>query len=417
MRLSRLTLILGATFAMLLLAACRTPSTPGAPSATPTAPPSASTTGRAPASATASPLPAIAEPRPIALMPVSDRKWSRPTESGVYPSATGGAPGTFVAEQDGVLYEVASGGQITPILDLTERVLRAGNEQGLLSVALDPGFATNRFVWVFYSTANPTRNVLARFTRNASSSGIDRSSQLVILEQPKTFSNHNGGAIRFGADGMLYLGLGDGGSAGDPSANGQNLGVLLGKIIRIDVRNASTSQPYAIPADNPFVGRSGARGEIWAYGFRNPWRMTFDPPTGALWVGDVGQDAIEEVDVVTRGGNYGWRTAEGDRCYRPSSGCDRTGLTEPVVTYAHSAGRCSIVGGFVYRGTKVPAIAGSYIYGDTCTGEVWAINPAKPTPVLIASGAGPLSSFAVEADGEITLLSFGRSITRVATKP
>ena len=416
MRLSRPTLILAAACAMLLLAACRAPSTP-APRGDSTTTPGASTTSTATPSATASPLPAVAEPRPIALTSVSDRTWSRPTESGVYPSATGGAAGTFVAEQDGVLYEVTSSGQVAPILDLTDRVLRAGNEQGLLSIALDPGFATNRNVWVFYSTANPTRNVLARFTRSAGSGTIDRASQLVILEQPKTFSNHNGGAIRFGPDGMLYLGLGDGGSAGDPNGNGQNLGVLLGKIIRIDVRNASTSRPYAIPADNPFVGRSGARGEIWAYGFRNPWRMTFDAPTGALWVGDVGQDAVEEIDVVTRGGNYGWSNTEGDRCYKPSSGCDRTGMIGPVVTYAHSAGRCSIVGGFVYRGTKVPAIAGAYVYGDTCTGEVWAINPAKPAQVLIASGAGALSSFAVEADGEITLLSFGRSITRIATKP
>ena len=335
---------------------------------------------------------------------------------GPYPSPTGGAPGVFVAEQDGVIYHVG-GDKVAPILDLTDRVLRSGNEEGLLSVALDPNFAQNRYVWVYYSAGSPRRTVLARFTRNAQGGEIDKASQLVVLEVGQPYANHNGGAIRFGADGMLYLGLGDGGSGGDPQGNGQNLGVLLGKIIRIDVRNASAGQPYAVPSDNPFVGQPGARGEVWAYGLRNPWRMSFDAATGALWVGDVGQGEVEEISVVTKGGNFGWSRVEGDRCYKPGTNCDRSGLTDPVVVYRHESGRCSVVGGSVYRGTRIPAIAGAYVYGDTCSGEIWAVSAHDPrNPVLIASGVRNMTSFGVDADGEPTVLGFGQPIRRLAPK-
>ena len=367
--------------------------------------------GTAPADATSG------EPRPVNLVAVSDRAWARPTEMGAYPSVTGGRPGAFVAEQDGVLYEVTTAGQVAPILNLRDRVLRSGNEEGLLSVALDPAFAVNRAVWIYYSAGNPRRSVLARFTRTANSGAIDRASELVVLEFAQPFPNHNGGAIRFGPDGMLYLGLGDGGSQGDPGGNGQNLGTLLGKIIRIDVRNASADRPYIVPVDNPFVGRAGARGEVWAYGLRNPWRMAFDPTTGGLWAGDVGQNAVEEIDVMAGGGNFGWNIVEGDRCHRPSSGCDRTGLTPPVLVYTHVEGRCSVVGGVVYRGSRVPEIAGAYLYGDTCSGEVWAVNADNPrSPVRIASGVPGLSSFGVDADGEVVLLAFGQPIRRIASK-
>ncbi len=357
-----------------------------------------------------------AQPRPVNLVAVSSRNWTRPVEMGMYPSPTGGPPGVFVAEQEGVIYNV-SGDQVTPILDLTDRVLRSGNEEGLLSVALDPAFANNRYVWVYYSAGSPRRTVLARFTRNAAGGAIDKVSQLVVLEFAQPYANHNGGAIRFGPDGMLYLGLGDGGSAGDPQGNGQNLGVLLGKIIRIDVRNASTSQPYVVPSDNPFVSRDGARPEIWAHGMRNPWRMSFDATTGALWVGDVGQNAAEEIDLVTKGGNFGWSITEGDRCYKPSSNCDRTGLVAPITSYGHEGGRCSVVGGMVYRGTTVPEILGSYVYGDTCSGEIWAINAARPqAPLLIANGVKNMTSFGLDAEAEITVLSFGQPIRRLTSK-
>jgi len=391
-----------------LLAACSGDGTPASPPASMTHTPAASLTG--------TPEPSASPPRPVALQAVSNRTWQRPVEMGTYPSAAGGEPGFFVVEQDGTVFEVAAGGEVIPILDLRDRVLRSGNEEGLLSLALDPDFDQNRHVWAYYSAGNPRRSVLARFTRQPSRGVIDRASQLVVLEFPQPFANHNGGAIRFGPDGMLYLGLGDGGSAGDPSGNGQKKDTLLGKIIRIDVRNATAERPYVVPPDNPFVGEAGARGEIWAYGLRNPWRMSFDAPTGALWAGDVGQGAVEEIDVITRGWNYGWNRMEGDRCFRPANDCDRTGLALPVVSYGHENGRCSIVGGMVYRGTKVPEIANAYVYGDTCSGEVRAVNAAQPgAPVLIASGLKTLSSFGVDAEGEITALTFGQPIRRLTS--
>jgi glucose/arabinose dehydrogenase len=434
-RPSRLAFLVILGFTLLASAACRgsaspatapagSPDTTGASGATnatpkpgePTATGSASATASDATGSAGSPGGSTSEPRPVSLVPVSGRNWERPTEMGPYPSASGGAPGIFVVEQDGVVYEVAAGGAVTTILDLRDIVLRSGNEEGFLSLALDPGFASNRYVWTYYSMANPRRTVLVRYTRQASAPTIDRASQLVVLEVGQPFANHNGGAIRFGPDGMLYLGLGDGGSAGDPTGNGQNLNTLLGKIIRLDVRNASASQRYAVPGDNPFVGRAGARGEIWAYGMRNPWRMSFDPATGALWVGDVGQGAVEEIDIVTRGGNFGWGVVEGDRCYKPATGCNREGMTPPVAVYGHDNGRCSVVGGFVYRGSRVPEIAGAYVYGDTCSGEIWAVNAAAPkAPVRIASGVRNMTSFGLDAAGEITVLGFGQPIRRLAT--
>lgn len=415
----RSTLTALAVTSTLALAACSgSGGTPGATTATAT-----STSTRA-AEVTGTPAPSgsgtagpaatrTTPPESISLAPISSRNWTRPTEMGPYPSPTGGAPGVFVAEQDGVIYHVG-GDKVAPILDLTDRVLRSGNEEGLLSVALDPNFAQNRYVWVYYSAGSPRRTVLARFTRNANDLAINRDSALIVLETPQPFPNHKGGAIRFGPDGMLYLGLGDGGSGGDPNGNGQNLGAMLGKIIRIDVRAASAAQPYLVPGDNPFVGSAGARGEVYAYGLRNPWRMSFDSASGALWAGDVGQGAVEEVDVVQRGGNYGWNITEGDRCYKPSSGCSRAGLTAPVAAYDHSNGRCSITGGFVYRGTLVPEIAGAYIYADYCSGEIWAIRADAPgTPVLIATGAKQITSFGIDANGELYVLSQGQPIRQI----
>ena len=351
------------------------------------------------------------DPRPIALRSVGGKTWSQPTEMGPYP-LTPGDTTYFVLEQAGTVWAVQNG-TATTILDLRDRVTLS-SEEGLLSMAPDPEFATNRYVWIYYAAANPRRTVLARFTRNANDLAINRDSALIVLETPQPFPNHKGGAIRFGPDGMLYLGLGDGGSGGDPNGNGQNLGAMLGKIIRIDVRAASAAQPYLVPGDNPFVGSAGARGEVYAYGLRNPWRMSFDSASGALWAGDVGQGAVEEVDVVQRGGNYGWNITEGDRCYKPSSGCSRAGLTAPVAAYDHSNGRCSITGGFVYRGTLVPEIAGAYIYADYCSGEIWAIRADAPgTPVLIATGAKQITSFGIDANGELYVLSQGQPIRQI----
>lgn len=337
------------------------------------------------------------------------RQFRRPTELGEYPDGR-----YFLVDQDGLVTLMTPDGQDAGVfLDFRNRVLRSGSEEGFLSLALDPEFQARPYVYAYYSAGAPRRTVLSRFevTRGAA----DPASELVLLQVDQPYSNHNGGAIRFGPDGMLYLGLGDGGSAGDPHRNGQDLGVLLGKIIRIDVRNAAPERPYAVPADNPFLGQSDARGEIWAYGFRNPWRMSFDSSTGALWVADVGESAVEEVDIVERGGNYGWNRLEGDRCFEPRSGCDRAGTVPPVATYTHADG-CSISGGPVYRGAAFPRLAGNYLYGDFCSGQIWALPATGGEPALVAGEDSDrrISSFATDSRGEVYLLVHGGPILRIA---
>ena len=234
----------------------------------------------------------------------------------------------------------------------------------------------------------------------------DRGSELVIIEVEQPFPNHNGGAIRFGPDGMLYLGFGDGGSGGDLLGNGQNLETLLRSIIRIDVRDASPGAPHVVATDNPFVGVAGAREEIWAFGLRNPWRMAFDSDGGVLWLGDVGHGAREEVDIVERGGNSGWNRLEGAHCFEPRSGCDEEGVTLPAAEYSHELG-CSITGGMVYRGETVPSLVGSYLFADFCSARVWALWVAGGEAVEVAS-------FGTDLRREVYLLTFGGPILRTA---
>ena len=330
-------------------------------------------------------------------------------ELGAFPSDR-----VFLADQNGLVVLLNRDGTgMSTLLDLRSRVSRAGNEEGLLSMALDPTFAQSGELWVYYSVAGgPRRSRLSRFT--VRDDAADLSSELVVLEVSQPYSNHNGGAVRFGPDGMLYLGFGDGGSGGDPLGNGQNTHTLLGSIIRIDVRQASSAQPYIVPNDNPFSGSAG-RPEVWSYGLRNPWRMSFDPSTGERWVADVGQDAIEEIDIIRRGGNYGWNVLEGDRCYQPPAGCDPSGTIPPVATYSHAFG-CSVTGGVVYRGANVPEITGAYLYGDFCTGRIWAINADTPsTPVQIAGISGNIASFGTDASGEVYVLQFGGPVLRIVS--
>tara|TARA_B100001123_G_scaffold450884_1_gene624707 strand:+ start:1595 stop:2284 length:690 start_codon:yes stop_codon:yes gene_type:complete len=227
---------------------------------------------------------------------------------------------------------------------------------------------------------------------------------------------------------MLYLGYGDGGSANDPHGHGQNLSTLLSTVIRIDVRNASYDEPYAIPTDNPFLEGDGVRPEIWAYGVRNPWRMSFDHKTGLLWAGDVGQHRLEEISVIRSGGNYGWRTMEGSRCFSPETGCDRAGLTLPVWEYGHSEELnphmwgCSVTGGYVYRGKTVPGLYGWYLFTDFCTGRIWAIDAQTAAgggyvePVLLwKEGPARIVSFAEDANGELYVISLSdERIYRIA---
>ena len=388
-----------------------TPTASPAPTATPS-PTSAAT----PAAVT----PPAPEPGAVSLVPAfGGREFERPVELGAYPAGPGAGNSVFVAEQDGRVYVLHDGGEAL-LLDLRPQVSRASNEEGLLSVAVDPRFSANNWLWLYYSVdrsadPGPRRTRLSRFTVDEGNAfAVVEGSELVILELEQPFPNHNGGAIRFGPDGLLYLGLGDGGSAGDPRGNGQNLGTLLGSIIRIDVREASAAEPYRIPADNPFVGTPGARAEIWAYGLRNPWRMAFDN-AGRLWTGDVGQNALEEIDVIERGGNYGWDRLEGTRCFEPRSGCDRAGTTPPIAEYGRSLG-CSVTGGVVYEGEDVPALAGSYLFTDFCSGRLWALAPDSGSVVEVARSERPVASFGTDAAGEVYLLTFGGAILRIAPR-
>ncbi|MEX0784223.1 MAG: PQQ-dependent sugar dehydrogenase [Dehalococcoidia bacterium] len=318
--------------------------------------------------------------------------------------------GTFlVAERGGQLRRVsADGSKMEVVLDLASTVSLEHEEQGLLSVALDPEFAQNRHVWLYYIARDPLRSVLARFTLPLGGA-IDPASGLVVLELAQPYENHKGGAVRFGPDGMLYLGLGDGGDAFDPEGRGQDLATLHGSIIRIDVRTATATSPYRIPPGNPFTEIEGARPEIWAYGLRNPWRMAFDNETGELWAADVGQHEVEEVNRIERGANYGWAVMEGERCLLEE--CDSRAFVAPLATYRHSEG-CSVVGGVVYRGTDIPALRGLYVFGDLCSDRVWTLDGDGDRDELLAV-AGPIVSFAADRQGEVYVLQFGQPIMRL----
>jgi glucose/arabinose dehydrogenase len=281
-------------------------------------------------------------------------------------------------------------------------------EQGLLGLAFHPKFAQNRQFFVHYSQKGTGNTQLTRYTTMADDpSRADPASAEVILEVDQPFSNHNGGQITFGPDGFLYMGLGDGGSAGDPNNNAQNRGSLLGKILRIDVDTASAGNKYGIPSSNPFVSTSGARPEIWAYGLRNPWRFSFDRPTGRLWAGDVGQNKFEEVDLIARGGNYGWRLTEGVECFNPATNCPRTGITFPLAVYSHDLG-ISVTGGYVYRGARVPALNGLFLYGDFGSGRMWGLRYANGKGTALELGLSGLSpsTFGMDKSGEVYVGSY-----------
>lgn len=316
----------------------------------------------------------------------------------------------FVTEQAGrvlVFPNDPAAAHASVFLDIRDKGLGRANEEGLLGLAFSPDFPQDGHFFVYYSATGPRRSVLSRFTVSESDTNMaDPSSEVVILEVDQPYSNHNGGQIEFGPDGYLYVALGDGGSAGDPLGNGQDIGTLLGTILRLDVSGASADAGYALPPDNPFVGVPGARGEIWAYGLRNPWRFSFDPETGLLWTADVGQNAYEEINVVRRGGNYGWNVMEGSHCFRPRVGCDATGLDLPVAEYGRSDG-CSVTGGHVYRGNDLPGLVGAYVYGDFCTGRIWGVRYDGDTasePQLLVDSDLSITSFGVGVDGSLYVL-------------
>lgn len=326
-------------------------------------------------------------------------------------------PGTdqdaYIVEKAGRVRALIDGVLLPdPVLDITS-ITGAGSERGLLGLAFSPDFQDPASRHVFLNhTALDGATRIVRYTMMADNL-LDPASAVEVLRVEQPFSNHNGGQIAFGPDGMLYIGMGDGGDGGDPQGHGQNRATLLGSMLRIDV----SSLPYSVPADNPFVQSPGVRGEIWAYGLRNPWRFSFDPFTGDLWIGDVGQGEIEEVSRLSpsdAGANLGWAIREGTRCFA-ASGCNAPGFTDPVYEYTHDDG-CSITGGHVYRG-PVESLRGRYVFGDFCDGWIRSFDVADPGSVYDHStefGAIPsLSAFGVDGVGHLYVLSLTGTVWRV----
>jgi glucose/arabinose dehydrogenase len=323
----------------------------------------------------------------------------------------------FVVEQAGVIRlfpNSPAARKAEVFLDIRALVDDAGNEEGLLGLAFHPDFRDNGFFYVNYTASGPDRTVIARYRVNPRQpERADPGSAVEILSFEQPFSNHNGGQLAFGPDGYLYIAVGDGGSAGDPLGHAQNRATLLGSLLRIDVDAPAGDRAYGIPPDNPYAGNTrGWREEIFAYGLRNPWRFSFDPPTGRLWVADVGQNAFEEIDLIIPGGNYGWNIMEGDHCYLQTD-CDPAGLIPPVWEYGHSQGR-SVTGGFVVRGGS--ALDGAYVYGDFVSGRIWALRldgQGGPLNELLLESGLNISAFGRDAGGGLYLCAFDGRIYRL----
>ena len=333
-------------------------------------------------------------------------------------AAGDGSGRLFVVEQTGRV-RVVRGATVdaTPFLDLSGRI-SSGGERGLLGFALEPGFgAAHPRLFVDYT--NPDGNtIVSSFTLAANGAAADPTTEQVRLEVDQPYPNHNGGWIGFDATAKLLVALGDGGAGGDPENRASRLDNLLGKMLRLDVLGAPAGSGYVVPPDSPFVGRSGALGEILDYGLRNPWRDWIDPVTGDLWIGDVGQSAWEEIDVARAGAvglDFGWHRWEGRHCYEPSTGCDATGVTPPVTEYSHADG-CAVIGGVVYRGAAIPALRGAYLFSDDCSGTVWAIDAGVDgyrAPMKVASTGKAISSIGTDDAGEVLLTDLGGALLRL----
>ena len=324
----------------------------------------------------------------------------------------------FVIAQDGKIWVVDANGSVrsTPMVDLGSR-LRSGGEQGLLGLAIHPGFPADPRVFVNYTNKDGDSIIASLAVDGNDPDRLDPDSHREILFLDQPFPNHNGGDLLFGPDGYLYAFFGDGGSGGDPQGNGQNRDALLGKVLRLDIDHPGGDRPYTAPADNPFVGGDG-RDEIWLTGMRNPWRASFDRTTGDLWIGDVGQGAWEEIDIARAGVgglNFGWNVMEGNHCYQGGSTCETAGLAPPVTDYGHDLG-CTVVGGYVYRGTKYAAMAGAYLFADYCSGRIFAIDPATDgyrAPVEVGNGGDNISSFGEDVAGELYVTHLNGDVSRV----
>ena len=316
----------------------------------------------------------------------------------------------YVVEKDGVVYKVSNESSATEkakVMDITDRVVVKNSEEGLLSLTFHPNFKDNNLLYVWYTANNPDsrkNNMLLSSFKVTEDGVVDKTSETIIMTVKQPWGNHNGGTVLFGPDGKLYLSIGDGGSGGDPHGNGQNKNTLLGTVIRIDVDHTSGGKAYSIPSDNPFVGEKNTREEIWAYGLRNVWRMSFDKETGKLWAGDVGQHDWEEIDIVESGGNYGWKIREGAHEFEGKSTVP-PGLVDPVYEYGRREGG-SITGGYVYRGSELKESVGLYFFNDYMSGRTWSLNIngdtasvkriALDTPLAVSSfGETPMGELLV----------------------
>lgn len=321
----------------------------------------------------------------------------------------------FIVEQGGRIKILLNGTvRATPFLNISTKVSK-GSEQGLLGLAFHPDYETNGTFYIYYTDTNGDI-VIARHLRTTNPDIANATGVTLLKIGHPSYTNHNGGMLAFGPDRYLYAGTGDGGSSGDPGNHGQSVNTLLGKILRIDIDHEAGGKKYAIPSGNPFVGITGLD-EIWSFGLRNPWRFSFDARIGDLWIGDVGQNRYEEIDRskavngvdAGKGLNYGWRVLEGNACYNPSSGCSTSGKTPPMAVYSHSLG-CSVTGGYVYRGLAYRGLVGGYLFGDFCSGRVWALRahgPATQAPVLMADTNLSISSFGEGPDGTIYVTDLG----------
>ncbi len=315
------------------------------------------------------------------------------------------SPHWFVVEKGGRVLRLEGEGveaKRAVFIDLGDRVDAGPTEAGLLGMAFHPQFARNNLVYLSYTRGRPLTSVLSRFKSSDGGLTLEPASEEVLLEVPQPYGNHNGGQLAFGPDGYLYYGLGDGGAGGDPHGHGQNIDTLLGAMLRLDIDGDA---PYAIPQDNPFA-QGGGRPEIYAWGLRNPWRWSFDRNTGELWVGDVGQNAWEEIDRVSAGDNLGWNLWEGSHCYQRGA-CRSEGMRMPVAEYSHQDG-CSVTGGYVYRGKALAALYGHYLYGDFCSGRIWELDSGniKAGSRILMLSDKRIASFAEDREGELYLLDF-----------
>lgn len=330
----------------------------------------------------------------------------------------------FILEKAGRIRVAQQGASTTTVfLDITSRVLSTGNEQGLLGLAFHPQYAINGRFFVYYtrpgSGADSGRLTIAEYHVSPADPNVaDFNSEIILLTiQHPTNTNHNGGMMAFGTDGYLYIGTGDGGSGDDPPNNAQTTTVLLGKMLRIDVNTPNGSIPYSSPPTNPFFGSTPGADEIYAYGLRNPWRWSFDRVTGQLICGDVGQGTREEIDIITLGGNYGWRIMEGMICNPDinSSCTPPSGSILPIFDYTHSAGRCSITGGYIYRGFRSTVPVSAYVYADYCTGEIWQLQSGTNT--LLIDTSLNITSFGEDEAGEVYVVGQNGTINRLAQTP